>query len=178
MKLYTKTIDGQSYTMPANKIVVIKDGMQVFNPTEDILLSDGWKEYVAPSNELTEEQILTQEKESKILDITEYDSSNSVNIFYVNNMPMWLDKATRAGLMLRLQAEEKLGKTETTLWYENKMFTLPLHEAFMMLYSLEVYASQCYDNTQRHISNINKMKTVEEIKSYDFCAEYPKPLEF
>ena len=41
MKLYTKTIDGQTYTMPANKIVVIKDGMQIFNPTEEILLSDG-----------------------------------------------------------------------------------------------------------------------------------------
>lgn len=101
--------------MPANKIVVIKDGMQIFNPTEDILLSDGWKEYIAPENELTDEQILTQEKESKISDVIEYDSSEEVNIFYVNNIPIWLDKATRSGLMLRLQAESAMGITETSL---------------------------------------------------------------
>lgn len=115
MKLYIKTIDGQQYILPSNKIVVIKNDMQIFNPTEEILLSDGWMEYVAPMNELTEEQLLTQEKESKIFDVTDYDSSNSVNTFYVNGMSMWLDKATRAGLMLRLQSELAMGLENTSL---------------------------------------------------------------
>lgn len=110
MKLYTKIIDGLTHIMPANRIVVIKDDMQIFNPTEDILLSDGWKEYIAPENELTDEQILSQEKEIKINDITEYDASDNVNIFYVNDIPMWLDKATRVGLMLRFNAEIESGK--------------------------------------------------------------------
>jgi hypothetical protein len=88
MKLYTKIIDGLTHVMPANRIVIIKDDMQIFNPTEDILLSDGWKEYIAPENELTDEQILTQEKEIKIDNITEYDASDDVNIFYVNDIPM------------------------------------------------------------------------------------------
>jgi hypothetical protein len=178
MKLYTKTIDGSSYTMPANKIVVIKDGMQIFNPTEDILLSDGWKEYIAPKNELTDEQILTQEKESKTNDVIEYDSSEEVNIFYVNNIPIWLDKATRSGLMLRLQAESAVGITETSLWYNSIEFKLSVSAAIQILYSLEVYASKCYDNTQYHIANIAKIETLEDLKSYDHKEGYPDKLSF
>ena len=40
MKLYTKSINGQTHVMPANKIVIIKDDMQVFNPTEEMLLEE------------------------------------------------------------------------------------------------------------------------------------------
>ena len=178
MKLYTKTIDGLSYTMPANRIVVIKDDMQIFNPTEDILLSDGWKEYIAPENELTDEQILTQEKESKISDVIEYDSSEEVNIFYVNNIPIWLDKATRSGLMLRLQAESAVGITETSLWYNSIEFKLSVSAAIQILYELEVYASKCYDNTQYHIANIAKIETLEDLKSYDYKEGYPDKLSF
>ena len=47
MKQYIK--DGQ--IKYANRIVVIKDGMQVINPTEEQILADGWVEYVAPEPE-------------------------------------------------------------------------------------------------------------------------------
>ena len=43
MKLYEKIIDGKQHCKPANKIVIIKDGMQTFNPTEEMLLEDGWQ---------------------------------------------------------------------------------------------------------------------------------------
>ena len=42
MKLYEKIINGKQHCKPANKIVIIKDGMQTFNPTEEMLLEDGW----------------------------------------------------------------------------------------------------------------------------------------
>lgn len=41
MKLYTK--DGKVSSL--DNIIVIKDGMQVINPTEEQVLSDGWTEY-------------------------------------------------------------------------------------------------------------------------------------
>lgn len=41
MKLYTK--DGKVSSL--NNIIVIKDGMQVINPTEEQVLADGWTEY-------------------------------------------------------------------------------------------------------------------------------------
>lgn len=74
--------------MPANRIVVIKDGMQIFNPTEEILFNDGWELYIPPVNELTEEEILKQEKENRINDLLMYDSSDNINIFYVNETPI------------------------------------------------------------------------------------------
>lgn len=42
MKLYTK--DGKVSSL--NNIILIKDGMQVINPTEEMVLADGWTEYV------------------------------------------------------------------------------------------------------------------------------------
>ena len=53
MKLYTK--DGQ--IKYANRIVVIKDGMQIINPTEEQILADGWVEYVAPEPEPAEPRL-------------------------------------------------------------------------------------------------------------------------
>ena len=53
MKQYTK--DGQ--IKYANRIVVIKDGMQIINPTEEQILADGWTEYVAPEPEPAEPRL-------------------------------------------------------------------------------------------------------------------------
>lgn len=111
-------------------------------------------------------------------EILRYDSSDEVNAFYMHGQRMWLDKATRAGLMLRLQAEQAMGKESTTLWYGNHQFDLPMANAFQMLYALEVYASACYDNTQRHIANVSLLESNEEIEAYDYRSGYPEKLEF
>ena len=176
MKLYEKTIDGKYHCKPANKIVIIKDGMQTFNPTEEMLLADGWELYTIP--ELTSEQLLFNTKKDKKNDIKRYDSSKEVNEFYIQEMPVWLDKATRAGLMLRFNSELSLKKENTTLWYEGHSFILPLNTAMQMLYALEVYASECYDNTQLHLANVEKLETLEEVLEYDYRVGYPEKLNF
>lgn len=45
MKKYRKIIDGRTVTKPRNMIVVVKDDMQIINPSEAILLADGWEAY-------------------------------------------------------------------------------------------------------------------------------------
>lgn len=110
--------------------------------------------------------------------IQSYDSSSEVNCFYVEDEPLWLDKSTRTGLMLRFQSEQLLGDTETTLWYGYKKFVLPLDVAQMMLHRIEKYASQCYDNTQMHLANINTLKTLEDVQNYDYKSGYPEKLKF
>lgn len=169
MKRYIK--DGIIKTR--NKIVIIKDGRQYINPKEEMLLADGWVEYIEP-----QEDELTLAKKRLTRIITAYDSSSEVNCFYMQGQPMWLDKATRAGLMLRFQAEQSMGKTETTLWYGSVMYTLPLDSAMAMLMALEVYASQCYDNTQRHIAAVSALESIEQVEAYDYKAGYPQKLEF
>jgi hypothetical protein len=178
MELYTKNINGQNCVLPANKIVIIKRGMQIFNPTKKMLLKDGWMEYLPQTIELSDEEKLQDEQKHLIDDLLLYDSSENVNMFYVNNIPMWLDKATRSGLLLRFQSEKAVGKTETTLWYGDYEFSLPLETAIYMLYSIEVYASACYDTTQKHIHTINEINTLDDLKSYDFTVGYPEKLVF
>jgi hypothetical protein len=178
MKLYEKIIDGKQQCKPANEIVIIKDGMQTFNPTEEMLLEDGWKVHESIPYEPTKEEILNREKKYKIEEIIRYDSSPEVNIFYIGGHNMWLDKATRVGLKLRFDAEIARGYIHTTLWYEGIPFNLELFNAVQMLNELEVYASECYDNTQMHMNTVNKLETIEEVESYDFRVGYPKKLNF
>lgn len=178
MTLYEKEINGSFYCIPKSKIVIIKDGMQIFNPTEDLLLEDGWNLHNSVPQSLTEEEVLKCEKKNLKESIIAYDASSVINLFYVNSIPMWLDKVSRSVLMLRFQAELTAGNIETSLWYAGYEFKLPLETALQMLYALEIYASQCYDNTQRHISEVDKLTDVEAVKRYDYTLGYPDKLYF
>lgn len=149
-------------------------GTNTYNPTEEMILADGWVEYTTPVYEPT----IDDYRKRKSDEILRYDSSDEVNAFYMQGQQMWLDKATRAGLMLRLQAEQAIGRASTILWYGNQQFEIPMVQAFQMLYALEVYASKCYDNTQRHLAAIQSLQTIEEVESYDYKAGYPAQLEF
>jgi len=170
MKLYIKN----GKILPKNRIIITKEDQSIYNPGEDLIIENGWKEYIKPELEETLESV----KESVKNEIISFDCSDSVNEFFISEQSVWLDKNTRTGLMLRFQAERNSGSIETTLWYEGKSFDLNIEEAIEMLYSLELYASQCYDNTQRHLSNVDKLETIEEVKSYDYYIGYPEKLRF
>lgn len=174
--IYIKKIDGRTVIKNRNQIIVIKNGMQTINPPHEMLIDDGWTEYVEPQK--SEEELLAQAKARMLREIQKHDASEDVNEFTVSGMSMWLDKATRAGLMLRFQAEQATGAYSTTLWHDGIQFPLPLGSAIQMLYALEIYASQCYDNTQRHMSEVQKLNTIEEVESYDYTTGYPEKLSF
>lgn len=162
--------------LPKDKIVAYRDGARVYKPCHKTLVANGWELYVAP--EPTEEELLERAKMRKIAELTAYDKSDAVNIFYISEMPVWLDKDTRVGLKLRFEAELAQGKDETTLWHNGIQFPLPLSSAMQMLYALELYASACYDNTARHRANINGLATIEEVEAYDYTLFYPEKLKF
>lgn len=186
MKTYTKIIDGKRVCKTRNQIVlhiqktiVDKDGnekvvvLQSFNPSEESIIADGWEMVVeAEASEIDKAKSRLKAR------IMRYDTSEHVNAFYMQGQQMWLDKATRAGLMLRFQAEQNMGYDYTTLWHNGQMYEISLAGAFQMLYALEVYASACYDNTQRHLAEIQVLQTIEEIQNYNYTTGYPKQLEF
>jgi hypothetical protein len=181
-KRYTKEIDGKVEIKTANEIVIHKGGGVFFSPTEKMLLEDGWIEYFPPQPpqppQPTEEELVEMVKQGKKDEIKTYDKSEEVNLFYIGDTAMWLDKETRTGLMLRFQAEQAIGNTDTTLWSNGVQYPLPLEVAVQMLYALEVYASACYDNTQRHLAAVDSLTTIEEIQSYDYTVGYPDKLRF
>ena len=124
--------------------------------------------------ELTLEGAKDQMKEK----IIEYDSSDSVNDFSIQGIHLWLDLAKRTGLKLRFEAERAKGQEDTILWHDGMQFPLKIEDALMMLFAIEVYASACYDNTQLHISNVEKLESIEEVLAYEYKTGYPEKLEF
>lgn len=157
-----------------NEIVVSLNGMSTYNPSEEMILADGWEEFVVQPYVPTINDVKRNKKEK----ITRYDSSTNVNEFFINGISVWIDKATRAGLMLRLQAELAMGKTDTVLWYNGMQFPLTITMATQMLYAIENYASACYDNTQKHLVAIDSLTTAGEIEAYDYHSGYPEKLNF
>lgn len=188
--LFTKTINDSTVVKSRKNIVVNRQDnimnpetgemetvyLQTFNPSDEILFADGWELYIPPVP--TDEQILANARRDKKNDINSYDSSSAVNEFYIQDVPVWLDKATRAGLKLRFEAEIAMGKTETALWYNNMQFPLELNLAMQMLYAIEIYASECYDNTQLHLANVDRIETLDAVLEYDYTVGYPEKLRF
>ena len=170
MKLFKK----DKYIKYLNEIVLYKDDMQILNPTEEMVIEDGWVEIKFETYEPTISDFIRD----KVREIEDYDTSHAVNSFYVQGTELWLDKSTRAGLKLRFEAELALGKTNTVLWNEGVQFPLSLESAMQMLYALEVYASMCYDNTQYHIAEVKKLETKEALDSYNYTTGYPEKLRF
>lgn len=107
-----------------------------------------------------------------------YDSSKSVNEFYINDKPLWLDREERGTLERRFRVEQKNGLVNTTLWKNGIAYPMVIENAIVMLDALEIYAIQCHDNTQRHLAAIQTLQTIEEIEAYDYTAGYPEKLRF
>jgi hypothetical protein len=124
---------------------------------------------------------LEEWREAKLAEIAAYDRSDSVNRFYVDDVPAWFDKATRGGLRSSLDAEESVGKTATTLWFgaePARPVEMPIADVRRKLANIEVYAKEVFDTTGRHRSAIYALTTIEELKAYDYTAGYPDKLRF
>lgn len=168
--LYTK--DGK---VKARNTIVLEVGeKQIINPTHDMLIADGWKLHTEP--QLTDEELLQHAKEALKQRIIGYGESENVDQFFVNGIGLWLDKTKRSGLILRFNAEQAKGLTHTTLWEDGHPFDLTIEKGFQLLYALELYASACFDNTQRHIAIAKSLGSVDECESYDYTTGYPDKL--
>lgn len=151
------------------------NGCVVCNPTEDMLIKAGYKEYQEPVP--TESEKLEQAKADKIEDITAYDTSDKVNGFMLNGLLVWLDKATRVGLMNSTTIAKAAGQETTTLWLGGAKLVVDCDKAIQLLSALEMYALECFNVTASHKAAVGELKTIEDVKAYDYKAGYPKMLE-
>jgi hypothetical protein len=166
MKQYWK--DGIIVMRPRS---LVYNGMTYVPPTDEILIEAG---YEIREPEITLEDVLLD----KITQIEIYNVSENVDRFYINDKPMWLNRELRNSLMSRFNAEKNTGVEITNIWYDGEHFSLPVDIAINMLIDLELYASQCFDNTHRHLFNVNNLTTIEEIQNYDHTLGYPEKLNF
>jgi hypothetical protein len=101
-----------------------------------------------------------------------YDSSDEVNSFIIDGQKFWLDKATRVGLMHLANCSTD----DLQLVLGDKILTFPVEFAKDFLMRLEVYAGQCYLQTQKHLLAVKELKTVEDILNYDYTTGYPEKI--
>ena len=119
---------------------------------------------------------LKQAKVDKIAEIASYDTSSSVNGFILNGMLVWLDKATRVGLMNSTTIAKATGQETTTLWLGGAKLVVDCDKAIQLLSALEMYALECFNVTAAHKSAVAELKTIKEVEAFDVTADYPQQL--
>ena len=129
-------------------------------------------------------QKLKYKKEQVLLDIEEYDNSESVNQCVIkqgeNEFYYWANKSERSTLKTAIQDCLTMGIETYRLDLRELgvSFTIPCQNMLQMLSALEVYAIQCYNKTTDHIFNVRQLENMEDVENYDFTQGYPEKLIF
>ena len=108
--------------------------------------------------------------------ITAYDASSSVNSFLLNGMEVWLDKATRVGLMNSTTIAKSMGQQKTTLWLGSYQLEVDCDKAIQLLSALEMYALECFNVTASHKKAVSELDNIEAVLTYDYKTGYPDQL--
>lgn len=119
---------------------------------------------------------LATAKVQKIAEIDAYDTSPAVNGYILNGERVWLDKATRVGLMNSTSITKAMGQPTTTFWLGESKMEVPCDTAIQLLSALEMYALECYNVTAAHKKAVSELTTIEEVEKYDITTGYPAQL--
>lgn len=124
-----------------------------------------------------EKYLLGLIKTRLIEEITAYDVSDNVNLFYLQGNAMWLSDVKRTSLIKSTNIRKSQGAATTVLWDDNNnRYDIPVDMAISMLNTLEMYALDCYNQTAQHKKNVEELTTLEEALTYDYTTGYPKKL--
>ena len=124
----------------------------------------------------SEADVLQRVKETVFAAIEAYDKSSAVNGFMLNGQRVWLDKATRVGLMNSTSIAKAMGQATTTLWLCDAKLVVECDKAIGLLSALEMYALECFNVTAAHKKAVAELNTVEEVLGYDYTKGYPEQL--
>lgn len=172
MKKYYKLVDGEPVL--AGSSIVFED-KRIFNPSEEQLIQAGYIEVI-------EQEVvpyipsLNDVISAKISEIQDYDSSEEVNSFTINDEVGWIDRNTRVALLHALDVVEQQNEQQYTVWFNNTPLTLPINTIRDFLNSLELYAIAALNVTNRHIYEVNQLTTIEEVNNYDITQGYPQKI--
>jgi transaldolase len=101
-----------------------------------------------------------------------YDKSEAVNSFMFRDRNLWLDKATRVGLMHLANCSTE----DIQLVLGDQVVTFSPEVVKEFLAKLEVYAGKCYVQTQKHLLSVQHLQTPEEIINYNYTTGYPEKI--
>ena len=201
MKAYQKEIDGKLVRKQKNEIVLSvtrtitdkKTGKEkevksnVYNPTHEMLLENGWVEYVVPTSpsiELTERQLYRRAMAKKLRDLEAYDSSSEVNdciiVYQGEELHYWANKTERDALKGALRDCISMGRDVYRLDLREKgiSITISCELLLQMMAALEVYAIDCFNKTTDHEYALRSLQTKDEVEAYDYKVGYPEVPKF
>ena len=136
-----------------------------------------YSDYLRAENKKKYEgKTLEEAKEMLLAEIDAYDKSSAVNGFALNGAVVWLDKATRVGLMNSTSITKAMGQPTTTLWLGESKMEVPCDTAIQLLSALEMYALECFNVTAAHKVAVSELNSIEEVEKYDITAGYPAQL--
>nr|DAE12220.1 MAG TPA: protein of unknown function (DUF4376) [Siphoviridae sp. ctMOb8] len=137
-----------------------------------------YSDYLRAENKKKYEgKTIEEAKEMLLAEIEAYDTSSAVNGFSLNNTVVWLDKATRVGLMNSTSITKAMGQPTTTLWLGESKMEVPCDTAIQLLSALEMYALECFNVTAAHKKAVSELTTIGEVEKYDITAGYPAQLK-
>lgn len=155
-----------------------------YNPSMDLVLNDilasGEQASMEEIREISEglgAEPLGYMKKAMLAYIEKYDASSSVNSFLLNGMEVWLDKATRVGLMNSTTIAKSMGQEKTTLWLGSYQLEVDCDKAIQLLSALEMYALECFNVTAAHKKAVSELDNIEGVLTYDYKSGYPDKLK-
>lgn len=173
-KQFYKEINGEVVFFTGN--VLNYNGFSTVNPTEEQMIEAGWLVYVEP--EPTNAEKLAAAKAEKIAQIENYDSSDAVEQFTINDVPMWLGHELRQQIRTSAEAYEAMGAENMTKVFNGTEFIFPIAVWKQMLNALEVYAAEALNTTERHKVAVERMDNIQDVIDYDYTTGYPLKLAF
>lgn len=195
-----KVIDGDIYRVAWAKTMQVdktEDGQEKesslcdymlerydYKPSMDLVLNDilasGEQASMEEIREISEglgAEPLSYMKKAMLAYIEKYDASSSVNAFELNGMEVWLDKATRVGLMNSTTIAKSMGQEKTTLWLGSYQLEVECDKAIQLLSALEMYALECFNVTAAHKKAVSELDNIEGVLTYDYKSGYPEKLK-
>lgn len=155
-----------------------------YKPSMDLVLNDilssGDQASMEEIREISEglgAEPLVYMKNAMLAYIEKYDASSSVNSFLLNGMEVWLDKATRVGLMNSTTIAKSMGQEKTTLWLGRYQLEVECDKAIQLLSALEMYALECFNVTAAHKKAVSELDNIEVVLTYDYKSGYPDKLK-
>lgn len=126
---------------------------------------------------------LQDAKNEKVRAILAYDVSDNVNSFTLKHgdvsVDYWLTAVRRNQLVTSVTAWGETHDDYTLDLREyNVSIDIPCNTLLAMLSELESYAVACYNATSKHVMEVPRLETIEEVEAYDYTADYPEKKVF
>lgn len=156
MGKYIKIIDGQTIIKERNNIIIRTEDAQILNPSEEMVLADGWEVYTPPAIEPTTTksrmEIITELVEKQWNDRT--DISNEEALDYIVIVYPW------SKFIGQEIAQGKIVSHDDKLWRVRQTHTV-----------LDVYAPSL------ELSSLYEVIEKEHTGAYDDPIPYTPPME-